>query len=159
METTERQSVGSIIREVLDTMPEGFEASDVAVAVVDRMEPDDYRAYLVDLVVMRVSAEVGYMRGKVTPARKNLSTKQSLIRDQYWPAFLNQRISLPSGYKRLAEATADDLSFLAELRRTQASELMMRAEQFEALASLMRKNRVKYLEQLDPAVGEKTLAA
>ena len=153
------ETIGSLIRTVTETLEGEFDATTVAEKVLEQISPDRYADYLLSLIASRVSSEVGQARRSVTPARKSLSTKQALIRDQYWPAFLNQHIALPSGYKRLAEATVEDLVFLAEHRRAQASELVMRAEQFEALASLMQKQGAKFLEELDSNTGEKLLAA
>lgn len=153
------ESIGALIRSTAESMPGEFDAATLADMVIERIAPELYVTYLRSLISARVSAEVGGGRRGVTPARKVMSTKQSLIRDEYWPRFLNQHIALPSGYKRLAEATVDDLMFLAEQRRAQANELMMRADQFEALATLMRKQRVKILEQIDSTAGEKLLAA
>lgn len=152
-------TVGSLIRDAIDSLPEGFSAGDVADFVMGRLSPDDYEQALRALIVRVVAAEASNMRRSQTPAAKSFSTKRALIRDQYWPAFLNQHVSLPSGYKRLAEATAEDLLFLAQVRRTQATELVARAEQFERLAEMMTTARVRFLEQLDPKAGEHAIAA
>lgn len=162
MGTVQRESIGSIIRTVIEgqTAPV-VSASEIAAQVVARIPSDLYRAYLLDLIAGDVSAQVSALRSKVTPVplRAGRSTKQALIRDQFWPQFLATKVSLPGGYKPLADATADDLLFLAEERRAMAGDLMRRAEQFEHLAGLMRSARVKTLGALSPAVGEKALAA
>lgn len=154
-----QESIGSLIRAVVEDTPDTFTADEIAGAVVERIEPDDYRDYLHSLVVARVASEVGALRGRVTPIHKGRSTKQALIRDEYWPRFLAQKISLPSGYKPLADASADDLIFVAQMRRSQANDLLVKAAQFEKLAELMKTTGAKTLGRLDPHVGERTLAA
>lgn len=153
------ESIGAIIRSVIDETSGEFTAEDIATGVMARVEPEKYAVYLHELIVSRVASEAGYLRGRVTPPRKGLSTKQKLIRDDYWPKFLAQKIALPSGYKALADATADDLIFVAQMRRSQANELLGKAAQFEKLAELMRTTGAKTLAGLDPKVGEKTIAA
>lgn len=154
-----RISVGSRIREAIESMPADFSAGDVADAVLSQLDPSEYVASLRELLVRVVASEASTLRTRNTPHQRSFSTKRSLIRDEYWPAFLGQRVALPSGYKRLAEATADDLLFLAQVRRTQANELLVRADQFERLADMMTRARVKFLEQLDAKAGEDALAA
>lgn len=155
----EHESIGSIIRAVIEETPEQFQAEDIATKVLERLEPHTYAVYLHDLISVRVASEVGYLRDRSTPARKNMSTKQQLIRDEYWPKFLAQKIALPSGYKSMADATRDDLIFIAQMRRSQANDLLGKASQFEALAELMKKTGAKTLGRLDPQIGEKTIAA
>jgi hypothetical protein len=117
MEATDRISIGAIIRGVI-AESENVEPREIAETVVSRIAEPDMRGYFLDLIAQRVSSEAGYLRAQSTPARKSLSTKQALIRDEYWPSFLNQVISLPHGYKKLADATVDDLNFIAQMRRT-----------------------------------------
>ncbi|WP_447948259.1 hypothetical protein [Microbacterium maritypicum] len=155
----EHESIGSIIRTVIEEQESEFLPEEVASLVLDRIAPDMYPVYLSELITGRVASEVGYLRARVTPARKNMSTKQKLIRDEYWPKFLAQKIALPSGYKAMADATRDDLLFIAQMRRSQANDLLGKASQFEALAELMQRTGAKTLGRLDPEVGEKTIAA
>ena len=152
-------SIGSLIQAAVEGSHGEFQAGDIADSVLDAIDPSDYRTYLRYLIVSRVSSETGKMRDRVSPARGSLSTKQSLIRDSYWPAFLNQMIALPTGYKRLADASPDDLMFLANMRRSQAKDLMAKAEQFEALAHLMNSSGVGRLGDLDSTKAERLLAA
>ena len=152
------QSIGSIIRDVIEEVGPA-EAGEIADAVLARIDEADYARYLKDLIAGRVASEAGHLRAKTTPARKSMSTEQQLIRDVYWPKFLNQVISLPNGYKKLADATVDDLVFVAQMRRSQANDLLSKADQFEALAALMRKTGAKTLGRLDPEIGERTIAA
>lgn len=131
-------------------------------SVVDQIVddiPSPMRAhYLREAVRSRVPSVLARTRTGTTPAiRKGVSTKQSLIRDDYWPRFLQQRIFLPDGYKFLAEATVADLRVVAAQREAQAQELLFRAEQFGALADLMEKSGVQFLEQLDSSAGSKVL--
>lgn len=155
----EHESIGSIIRTVIEETPEEFQADDIASKVVEKLDQSMYAVYLHDLISIRVAAEVGYLRDRATPARKNMSTKQQLIRDEYWPKFLAQKIALPSGYKALGDATADDLIFIAQMRRSQANDLLGKASQFEALAKLMKTTGAKTLGRLDPQIGERAIAA
>lgn len=155
----ENESIGAIIRSVIEQMPGEFQAEDIATKVVGILDPSMYAVYLHDLISIRVAGEVGYLRSKSTPARKSMSTKQKLIRDDYWPRFLAQKIALPTGYKALADATKDDLIFLAQMRRSQANDLLGKASQFEALAELMDRTGAKTLGRLDPAIGERAVAA
>lgn len=153
------ESIGSLIRAVVDDTQGSFTAEEIAQRVVERIDPERYEFYLHSLVVHRVSSEVGALRDKVSPVRRGKSTKQMLIRDEYWPKFLAQKIALPSGYKPLSDATADDLIFVAQMRRSQANDLLGKAAQFEKLAELMRVTGAKTLARLDPQAGEKLLAA
>lgn len=153
------ETIGSIIRAVVAETTGEYQAQDIVARVMERITPDQYRTYIEELLVSRVSSETAKMRNMVAPARKNLSTKQRLIRDEYWPTFLAQKIALPSGYKALADATYDDLIFVAQMRRSQANDLLGKAQQFESLAELMRTTGAKTLGRLDPEIGERTLAA
>lgn len=154
-----RPSIGSVIREAADSLSGEVTAADIADAVMARVKRSDHAHFLRELLISRVASEVGKARSAVMPLRRSVSTKQSLIRDRYWPEFLAQMIALPSGYKRLAEATADDLVVVAELRRSQANDLVVRAQQFEALAGLMRSQGAATLQDLDSEQGELLLAA
>lgn len=155
----EHESIGSIIRAVIEEQESDFLPDEIASLVLDRLNSDLYAVYLQELIAGRVASEVGYLRSRATPARKNMSTKQKLIRDEYWPKFLAQKIALPSGYKSMSDATHEDLIFIAQMRRSQANDLLGKAAQFEALAELMRKTGAKTLGRLDPEIGEKTIAA
>lgn len=153
----EKAALGALIREALCATPEA-EPDNVVGAVLAAIDPGYYEHYLRQAIVSRISSEIGHLRAVATPEiRRGVSTKQSLIRDEYWPKFLQQRIYLPSGYKFLAEATAEDLRTIATQRRIQAQELMGRAEEFDTLADLMEKANVRYLEQLDAKAGAATL--
>lgn len=147
-----------------DLIRAALEASNDAdpYSVVDRVVEDipaPLRVqYLREAVRSRVPSVLARARASVTPEiRKGVSTKQSLIRDSYWPRFLQQRIFLPDGYKFLAEATAADLRIASAQREAQAQELLFRAEQFSALADLMEESGVQFLEQLDSTAGSKVL--
>lgn len=155
----EHESIGSIIRTVIKDNPFATHADVLATEAMKVIPADRYAVYLHELIAGRVSSEMGYLRNRATPTRKNMSTKQKLIRDEYWPKFLAQRIALPSGYKSMADATHEDLIFIAQMRRSQANDLLGKAAQFEALAELMRKTGAKTLGRLDPEIGEKTIAA
>lgn len=156
--TKERPSIGSLIRTALAELGDADPSGAVDI-VVSRIDPFYYDQYLRDLIGSELNNIIGEQRRRNTPAiRKGVSTKQSLIRDEYWPRFLQQRIALPGGHKFLSEATAEDLRFLADVRRTQAIELSARADQFETLAGLMEKADVKHLEQLDPKAGTRVIA-
>lgn len=159
--TTSRPTLDTLIRTVVaNTAPEDdINADDICNAVLDQISDDLARLYLRDAIRARLSSVVGTARGNVTPnIRKGVSTKQSLIREQHWPAFLQQRVSLPSGYKQLAQCTVEDLRVVADVRRTQATELLTRANQFTVLADLMEQSGAHYLEQLSPDLGGKALA-
>lgn len=155
----EHASVGSIIRSVIEDTPAEFQAEEIASKVIDRIPAEMYGTYLLELVAGRVASEAGYLRGKVTPLNKNMSTKQRLIRDEYWPRFLSQKISLPTGYKALSDATTEDLIFLAQTRRSQANDLLGKAQQFEKLAELMKGAGAEKLGQLDPLLMDRALVA
>lgn len=157
VEKTVEIGLSGIIRRVLRSSTTADAGSHVD-RIMDEIDPADYGRLLREAIRDRLSSEISRLRVETTPAvRAGVSTKQSLIRDQYWPNFLKQRVFLSSGYKFLAEATADDLREAAANRRAQASELQFRADQFETLASLMEKARVKVLEQLDQSVARKVL--
>lgn len=149
------RSIDVLIRQTAQDMKDA-KSAEIADAVIDRIDPDDYPTYLRQLIVSRVSSAVGAERNELmppAPARSVLSTKQAKIRDEYWPRFLQTKIALPNGYKTLAEATSDDLRFLADMRMAQAKELMQRGQEFTALADLMDKSGVKCLEELGKEVG------
>ena len=154
-----RPSIGSMIRSTVAELTAGFGAPEAADAVMAQIAEADLAHYLRECLVSRISSEVSRGRGSSAPERKSLSTKQSLIRDQYWPSFLDQMIALPSGYKRLGDASADDLLFIANMRRSQASDLMAKADQFESLAHLMESAGVERLQELDSTAGELLLTA
>lgn len=128
--------------------------------VVDGIDESDYRYYLSQAISYRLSTLASPRKNLIFPvARQGVSTKQSLIRDEYWPKFLRQRISLPTGYKFLSDATAADLRVVAEHRFAQAVELRMRGEQFMNLAKLMEQSQVVRVAELDPSMGLKVLVA
>lgn len=154
-----QNNIGTIIRSCISNAPDTFTADDIATSVVEQIAPDDFRVHLHSLVVARVASEVGRVRERVEPIRKFRSTKQSLIRDEYWPKFLAQRIVTPSGYKRLADASAEDLMFVAQMRHKQADVLRTTARQFEALAQFMRETGAPTLGHLDSESGERLIAA
>jgi hypothetical protein len=150
-------SLGSIIRATF----ESNSSTDIEVltdAVFAAIDPADYGFYLRSAIGARLSSEMGSARAKATPnIRKGVSTKQSIIRDEYWPRFLQQRIFVGGRAIILADASPADLRSVADSRRNQAAELSFRAEQFETLAGLMEKSRVSRLEDLDPAAASTVL--
>lgn len=160
-ETTTVPSLDMLIRESVEMIRSTgheYTVDEVAADVLLRIDRSHFDRYITEAVRFRLSSVVGSMRNAVTPGiRQGVSTKQSLIRDEYWPEFLRQQVALPGGYKSLAEATAEDLRFLADVRRTQANELLTRASQFSTLADLMDAAHVRVLEQLDPQVGEREI--
>lgn len=150
-------SLDDLIRAALDSSdnPDPYSVVD---QIVDGIPSSMRTYYLRQAVRSRVPSVLARVRTGATPEiRKGVSTKQSLIRDDYWPRFLQQRIFLPDGYKFLAEATAADLRVVSAQREAQAQELLFRAEQFGTLADLMEKSGVQFLEQLDSSVGSKVL--
>lgn len=153
-----RKSIDALIEQVLKTTEHDV-PGDIADDVVRLIKTTDYKVYLKQLVLHRVSSVAGRMREKVNPVKAGVSTKQRLIREKYWPQFLATKVALPAGYKTMGELTADDLDWLAGFRRTQANELIGKAVQFERLALMMREKRVAVLEQLPHADGEQVLAA
>lgn len=157
-DSTPLPSIGTLIREAVVSLGV-TDARTVASQVAARIAPEHRDHYLVELLVSRVSSEVSTGRTKVTPPREVMSTKQHLIRTQYWPRFLAQSVTTADGYKRLGDCTAEDLLFLADVRAKQANELMMRSDQFRQLAGLVKKHRVRVLRELDPSSGEAVLDA
>jgi hypothetical protein len=154
----ERPTLDAMIRTAVFNSDGPADPDSIAERVVARIRESDMPTYLREAVKHRLSSVVGQSRGASTPyIRKGISSKQSIIRDEFWPAFLRQQISLPTGYKALADATADDLRFVAQTRRAQANELVKRADQFDTLAQLMDKSKAKTLSQLDSSSGESVL--
>lgn len=153
----EPASLDSLIRRALEESANSDPYAAVD-AVVNSMPADLRDHYLRQAVRARIQPVLSLMRTHATPTiRKGVSTKQSLIRDEYWPRFLRQRIFLPDGHKFLAEATSDDLRAVAAQREAQAQELLFRSEQFTALAELMDQAQVKHLEQLDQSAGMRVM--
>jgi hypothetical protein len=152
-------SIDSLIAEALQES-QVADPREVVDQVVAGISGDMRAFYLRQMILGRLSTVVGDLRAANMPRpvrRGGVSTKQSLIRDQYWPAFLRQRIALPEGYKFLADATAADLRVVAAQREAQARDLQVKAAQFSSLADLMDKARVKRLEQLDPRAGRQVM--
>ena len=151
-----RPSIDAVIEQVL-SVTKREEPGGIADEVVRQIAVTDYKIYLKQLILHRLSSVAGRAREKANPVRPGVSTKQQLIREQYWPKFLMTKIATPTGYKTMAELTADDLETLAAFRRAQAGELVAKADQFDQLASMMRAADVKVLEQLPREQGEKAL--
>lgn len=82
------------------------------------------------------------------------STKQRLLREQYWPTFLCTSIPTEAGYKALGFATAADLRYNAQQRRSLASANLVEAERFERYAEIMEANHAEVLADLDLTVLE-----
>ena len=154
----ERRSLSLVIRDALEAC-ESPDPNSVVDAVIALIPAKDYPAYLREAILARVSSEVSVLRSRNVPApvRSGLSTKQALIRDEYWPAFLRQRVLVAGVWMFLSDATADDLRLVAEQREVQARELMVRAEQFRSLAELMRRSHVRTLADLDPVKGSELM--
>lgn len=153
-----KPSIDSIIEQVL-TVTTKEEPGRIADEVVRQLKPADYRLYLKQLIASRISSVAGRAREKANPVKPGLSTKQRMIREQYWPQFLATKVGLPGGYKLMGELNAADLDWLASMRRAQANDLLGKASQFEKLAAMMRESGVAALEQLPQAKGEQALAA
>lgn len=150
-DSTEKPSIGSIIRTALSAS-DTREAAEIVGMVIDQINPADYRFYLEALVASRLSTEVNRLREQVQPRVSVRSTKRELLRAEWWPQWLSQRITTADGsYKFLREATADDLRFAAHTRRSQAAELLTNAEQFEFLAAAMDRARAVTLGDLSSA--------
>lgn len=150
-DSTEKPSIGAIIRTALSAS-DTRDAAELVGMVVDQISPADYRFYLESLIASRLSSEVNYLRDQVQPRVSARSTKRDLLRSEWWPQWLSQRIVTADGsYKFLREATADDLRFAAQTRRSQAAELLSNAEQFEFLAAAMDRARAVTLGDLSSA--------
>ena len=146
-----RRSASALIQEALST---GADREAVVDAVIEAITPDGYEAALRELIGARLSSEMGRVRSGVTPPIRLGMTKRELIRTDYWPEFLRTPFADADGVLRpLAEASADDLRHLAEVRRVQSAELLVRADQFDVLADLMVRSRVKRLADLDRSAG------
>lgn len=153
----QKPTIGALFRDALNASPTA-DMAEIIDTIIDAIDDADCYYYLRQLLAARYSSEVSILRGRNTPnIRPGVSTKQSLIRDEYWPRFLQQRIATPAGSKLLAEATVEDLRFLANMRRAQANDLNTRANEFSTLADLMEKAKVQYLEQLDSSTASKVL--
>lgn len=153
-----KPSIDSIIEQVLTTTSHD-KPERIADQVVRQLSPTDYKTYLKQLITSRLASVAGRVREKANPVKQGLSTKQRMIREQYWPQFLATKVALPVGYKTMGELGADDLDWLASMRRAQANDLIGKATQFEKLASMMRESGTAVLEQLPQAKGEQALAA
>lgn len=146
-----------IIRETAAVYPDA-ERDALLQHIVDAIPADDYEHHLKALLNNRVSSALAGKGPEKAVVRPGVSTKQSLIRDDYWPRFLAQMVTLPSGIKRMADVTSEDLRFMADLRRTQANDLLNRAEQFVALAHIMDEEGTRVLGQLNQSAADRVLA-
>lgn len=155
-ETLTRPGIDAVIGQVLKTTTHDKPA-DIADEVVRQISPTDYRVYLKQLIIGRLPSVAGSPRRK-TPAA-GVSTKQKLIREQYWPQFLASKVATPSGYKTMAELTAEDLRGLAQFRRAQGQALFAEGDRYERLAAAVEAAGVKVLEQLPQDAGQKALEA
>lgn len=63
-----------------------------------------------------------------------------------------------AGWKQLGDCTRADVAYLVESRRKQAKQLDAAADNFEALAKLMRRRKVESVGQLSEAEVTETLA-
>lgn len=150
-------TLDGLIRSVI-TSTESTDTAEIVEQVVEAIDPSDYPALVRQAVQARLSSNMGYLRAmNAPPIRRGVSTKQSLIRDEYWPAFLAQKITLPGGVKAMADATVDDLRYLAGFRRQQAQGLLTEGDQFDTLADLMVRSRVKKLADLGASQASKVL--
>lgn len=148
-----RTPIEHLIADALTTSPSP-EPGDVVEHVIGQIDPTLYIDYLRDLIRSRLSTVVSRQRNREMPkgVRRGLSTKQSLIRDEWWPRFLAQRIVVADGsHKFLRDATVGDLRFLAAKRTRQAEELSQRSAEFTRLANLMEAEGVKTLGDLSSA--------
>lgn len=148
---TERVSIGALIRQALGASPDA-DPTAVVESVIDSIDPADYRIYLDDLIRARLSTEVNRLRADVQPRVTAKSTKRELLRSEWWPAWLSQRIVTADGsYLFLRDASPDHLRFAAATRREQAAGLVANAVQFEHLADAMERAHVVVLRDLSPA--------
>lgn len=65
-----------------------------------------------------------------------------------WRAELHKTVTTPGGAKHVADCTVEDVLFLAADRRSQAADLVARAEQFDRLHAEMVKARKKRVGDL-----------
>lgn len=151
MSAAERKSLDALIRDAL-TDSRAADPYAVVDAVLDAIPARLRAEYLREAIVARVPSVVARVRTNSTPAiTPGRSVKQSLIRDEWWPSFLQQRVQVGDGWKFLADCTAGDLRMVAEMRRVKAQELLFRAEQFDLLADRMDAQGVAVLAELSEA--------
>lgn len=88
--------------------------------------------------------------GGAPQVRSGRSTKVAGIAT-WWAAALRDRVHVDGGHKFLGDCTFDDLMFAASERRQQARLNEAKADQYEALAKLLREHGVDRVADLPPS--------
>lgn len=126
--------LSALVREVHDTT-ELTDHRQVAKEVRSRIPKAEVEGALIEALTVYVANRFTTYR---TPLKYPKPSSKSAKRDSikaWWKRALNQRYATETGQKLLREFTAADCLFQAALDRQKAAELVVKAEQWELLAS------------------------
>lgn len=141
--------VADVLRDSNETDPDRLSDE-----VMGRIARNQYGPLLRQAVRSMIGSRAAAARAGSIPSGAVVSRKAVLIREQWWPSFLSQRIMGADGALiRLADASAADLRAQSAVNRDRAFALVQRADQYEALADLMDRSRVRTLGELDSSVA------
>lgn len=149
------RSLDLLIRDALHESPSA-DPRDVVDAVVAAIPARLREHYLREAVLWRSSQVSARSRASVAavvvaPSNAAKSRKAQIIRDEWWPRFLRQRVLVGGEYKFLADVSAADLRVVAGQRRDKIRELEFHAAQLESLADLMDAQGASRLADLSEA--------
>lgn len=148
---SEKLSLRALIRAALDSSLSP-DPADVVPVVLAQIPDGDVRGRLAEAIRSMLPSAAS-PAGRVSYPKPSVrSAKREAIRS-WWSKYLQSRVMTASGWKMLADATADDLRFVAAHRRDQAKALLSQADQFEGLAARMDSAGVSRLADLDAASG------
>ena len=156
--------------------------------VMDKIHPENYEAYIKDLLIAQVSMELNQIRIQETYRVKNDTSTFTLVkggtsevvpstfvevdapapkikfntvkRDSIRDDFFNSTVAVADGSrKRMGDLTVEDVKFVAEVRFEQAKANERTAKMYLDLAAVMEKQNAATLADVDYNLIRKTLQA
>lgn len=146
-------NVHTLVRATLSTCTE-TDPSNIALAVLEQIEPKDYAEALRQCLRDVVRIEAGRLRVTAIPEPPKTgspSQKVAAIKEHWRKVLESLEHTAKGEWRHLGDFTRDDLLAAAEYRVRQADQSIAKAEQYRELAALVEKHRVTCLRHVPVA--------
>lgn len=145
--------LGAVVNSVL-SLTTHTEPADIADAVLAQIKPEDYREALRQALRPVVRIAIGNRRELGVPQPRSSgspSQKVAAIREGWRKVLESLEHTEKGEWRRLGDFTSRDLLAAADFRVKLASENSAKADQYRALADLVKRSKVTYLRDVPEA--------